>query len=63
MKTNLKWGDRVITTKRAIEKNIFPEHRNGIYLGKSKTSLSIVVVCEGQKTPGWYYSPFWKKAK
>ena len=61
MKTNLKWGDRVITTKKAIEKNIFPKHQKGIYLGESRTSLSIVVVCMRQKTPGWYYSPFWKK--
>jgi len=40
MKTNLKWGDNVTTTQKAINKNIFSEHRRGIYLGGIKYSLS-----------------------
>jgi len=63
MKTNLKWGDNVTTTQKAINKNIFSEHRRGIYLGGIKYSLSITVVCKGQKTPQKYHPSFWKKLK
>lgn len=61
---NLKWGARVMTTGKAIERNIFPKHRNGVYLGNKKgkyTSLCVVVVCEGQITPRKYHSSFWRQ--
>ena len=63
MRQILKWGDEVVTTKKAIDKNIFPQHRRGICLGNvGGYSLSIVVVCKGQVTSGKYHPSFWRKA-
>lgn len=54
---NLKWGTKVKTTELAIEKHIFPKHRRGICLGMDK--YHVVVVSEGQVTPGTYHPAFW----
>ncbi len=59
MKSNLKWGDKVVTTQKAINKNIFPQHRGGICL--SNRGWFITVVCKGQTTPRKYHPSFWKK--
>ncbi len=60
MRQILKWGDKVVTTKKAIDKNIFPQHRRGVCLGVSGC-LCIIVVCEGQSTPQKYHPSFWRK--
>ena len=58
---NTPWGTMVemMPEKRKMfnkEKNY-----NGIYLGKFKNSpLSIVVVCEGNKTPQSWHRDFWR---
>lgn len=55
----MNWGTKVKTTKLAIEKNIFSNHRTGVFLGYSKYELSIIVVCENQVTPQRYAACFW----
>lgn len=61
MKSNLKWGDSVITTQKAINKNIFPQHRRGICLGNK--CFCVIIVCKGQATPQKYHPSFWRKRK
>lgn len=61
MKKEIKWGTKMVTTERAIKKNIFPKHRKGICLGSSE-DFYLVVVCEGQVTPHTYHPSFWRKA-
>lgn len=62
---NLKWGTKVKTTELAIEKHIFPKHRQGICLGSGKNGryrkdgICIIVVCKGQVTPRTYHPDFW----
>ena len=55
----MKWGTKVKTTELALEKNIFPRHRTGIFLRYSKYELSVVVVCEDHVTPNRYSTDFW----
>ena len=61
---DIPWGTMVEMMPGKREMFNKEKKYNGIYLGKYKNSpLSIVVVCEGNKTPQSWHRGFWRQAK